>query len=174
MCIVPGCGVGHDEEKEKAKESACFFSSSFTSSFVVGAAAGAAATAGAAAASGAAGASRYSSRWGKYLLFYVLTILNPLLSFHIIRDCAVGGSVLAFSRGKCVVFRAREETGRRQRGRRRRTKTARQHPTRWSGEVDGNMVGYYHLSLLTLYKNRKLKISLAIFLQCVVFVLEAQ
>ena len=132
------------------------------------------ATAGAAAASGAAGASRYSSRWGKYLLFYVLTILNPLLSFHIIRDCAVGGSVLAFSRGKCVVFQAREETGRRQRGRRRRTKTARQHPTRWSGEVDGNMVGYYHLSLLTLYKNRKLKISLAIFLQCVVFVLEAQ
>ena len=72
------------------------------------------ATAGAAAASGAAGASRYSSRWGKYLLFYVLTILNPLLSFHIIRDCAVGGSVLAFSRGKCVVFQAREETGRRQ------------------------------------------------------------
>ena len=72
------------------------------------------ATAGAAAASGAAGASRYSSRWGKYLLFYVLKFLNPLLSFHIIRDCADGGSVLAFSRGKCVVFQAREETGRRQ------------------------------------------------------------
>ena len=72
------------------------------------------ATAGAAVASGAVGASRYSSRWGKYLLFYVLTFLNPLLSFHIIWDCADGGSVLAFSWGKCLVFQAREETGRRQ------------------------------------------------------------
>ena len=85
---------------------------------------------------------------GEVFIILCSKILNPLLSSHIIRDCADGGIVLAFSRGKCVVFRAREETGRRQR--RRRTKTARQHPTRWSGEVDGNMVGYYHLSLLTL------------------------
>ena len=119
MFIVPGCGVGHDEEKEEVKEevkeSACSFSSSFTSSFVTGAAAGAAAAAaGAAAASGAAGASRCSSsRWGKCLLFYVLNFLNLLLSFHIIQDCAEGGGVSASSRGKCVVSRAREETGRR-------------------------------------------------------------
>ena len=59
-------------------------------------------------------------------------------SFHIIQDCAEGGGVSASLRGKCVVSRAREETGRRKRKRRRRMTTATQHRTRSSGEVDAN------------------------------------
>ena len=59
VCIVPGCGVGHNEEKEEVKEEAKESACSFSSSFVAGAAAVAgAATAGAVAVSGAAGASR--------------------------------------------------------------------------------------------------------------------
>ena len=77
-----------------------------------------------------------------------------------------GVSVRCSGRGK----RREEGKGEGEGGQKRRDNT----PQGGSGEVDGNMVGYYHLSLLTLYKNRKLKISLAIFLLCVVFVLEAQ
>ena len=99
--------------KEEVKDSASSFSSSFTSPLVAGTTAGASAAA-AAAASGAVGALRCSLlRWGKCLMFYVLKFFNLLLSFHIIQDRAEGGGVSVLSRGKCVVSRAREETGRR-------------------------------------------------------------
>ena len=64
--------------------------------------------------------------------------------------------------------------GKKAKGKEKEDKNGETTPHKVVGGVDGNMVGYYHLSLLTLYKNRKLKISLAIFLQCVVFGLEAQ